>query len=66
MSTKTSLKHRNNPLHLPSRQLEILTAQPGHATFDEKLLEAGQLPLRADRVEILQVNLGKLCNMTCR
>ncbi len=35
-------------------------------TFEEKLVEAGQWPLRASGIETLQVNLGKLCNQTCR
>ena len=35
-------------------------------TFQEKLLQVGQWPLRAAGVETLQVNLGKLCNQTCR
>lgn len=35
-------------------------------TFDEKLAATGHGPLRADCVETLQVNVGKLCNQTCR
>jgi len=35
-------------------------------TFQEKLVQAGRWPLRAAGVETLQVNLGKLCNQTCR
>jgi len=35
-------------------------------TFEEKLVEAGQWPLRASGIETLQVNLGKLSNRTCR
>jgi len=35
-------------------------------TFEEKLVEAGKWPLRASGIETLQVNLGKLCNQTCR
>ncbi|MGD0652693.1 MAG: arsenosugar biosynthesis radical SAM (seleno)protein ArsS [Verrucomicrobiia bacterium] len=35
-------------------------------TFQEKLVQVGQWPLRAAGVETLQVNLGKLCNQTCR
>ncbi|MCJ7503577.1 MAG: radical SAM protein [Acidobacteriia bacterium] len=35
-------------------------------TFREKLAQLGQWPLRAADVETLQVNLGKLCNQTCR
>jgi radical SAM/Cys-rich protein len=35
-------------------------------TFQEKLAQVGRWPLRAAGVETLQVNLGKLCNQTCR
>jgi len=34
--------------------------------FEEKLMQIGQWPLRAAGVETLQVNVGKLCNQTCR
>ena len=33
--------------------------------FDASLVESGHFPLRADGVEILQVNLGRLCNQAC-
>ncbi|HEY9284742.1 MAG TPA: arsenosugar biosynthesis radical SAM (seleno)protein ArsS [Pyrinomonadaceae bacterium] len=35
-------------------------------SFDEKLAEHGLGLLRADSVEILQVNVGKLCNQACK
>jgi radical SAM/Cys-rich protein len=35
-------------------------------TFEKKLMQVGQWPLRAAGVETLQVNVGKLCNQTCR
>ncbi len=34
--------------------------------FDEKLVQIGQWPLHSIGVETLQVNVGKLCNQTCR
>jgi radical SAM/Cys-rich protein len=34
--------------------------------FEEKLVQIGSMPLRAAGVETLQVNVGKLCNQTCR
>jgi len=33
--------------------------------FDETLRHHGLKPLRADRIEVLQVNVGKVCNQTC-
>jgi radical SAM/Cys-rich protein len=34
--------------------------------FEERLVQIGQWPLKAGGVETLQVNVGKLCNQTCR
>jgi radical SAM/Cys-rich protein len=34
--------------------------------FDEALKQAGLYPLRAAGIEVLQVNLGRLCNQACR
>lgn len=34
--------------------------------FEEKLIQIGRSPLRASGVETLQVNVGKVCNQTCR
>ena len=34
--------------------------------FEEKLVQIGRWPLQASGVETLQVNVGKLCNQTCR
>jgi radical SAM/Cys-rich protein len=34
--------------------------------FDDKLVQIGYGPLRAAGIETLQVNVGKLCNQTCR
>jgi len=34
--------------------------------FDRKIAGAGFEPLRADRIDTIQVNVGKLCNQACR
>lgn len=65
VNAKTSLKHRGNPLADAKEQLVVLTPKANAATFRKCLSESGHTNLLADRVEILQVNLGKLCNMTC-
>jgi radical SAM/Cys-rich protein len=62
-----SLRRRGAPLASARRQLEMLEAlapehQGGRATFDAL---AGAR-LRPARLDVFQVNLGKLCNMTCR
>ncbi|MFK7819646.1 MAG: arsenosugar biosynthesis radical SAM (seleno)protein ArsS [Planctomycetaceae bacterium] len=61
----TSLKHRASPLSDASAQLQIIQSV-APKSFESELIAKGMGTLRADGVEIIQVNLGKLCNMTCR
>lgn len=61
----SSLKHRSSPLADASAQLQIIESV-APTSFEKQLIEKGLGELRADGVEILQVNVGKLCNMTCR
>ncbi len=37
-----------------------------HKRFDDALAESGLHPLSATGIKILQINVGKLCNQTCR
>jgi radical SAM/Cys-rich protein len=68
MATK-SLKARNNDIANTSRQMEILSngifANGELPTFAEKIKETGQFPLRPKKLEILQINLGYMCNQVC-
>ena len=50
------------PDALPAR----LASPRDGGDFDRALAAAGHPRLLPGRVEVLQVNLGKLCNMTCR
>ncbi len=59
-----SLASRGSPLAAPERQLAMLSAT-GIATFESAVEAAGAEPLKTDRVDVLQVNVGKLCNQTC-
>ena len=65
MNAKTSLKHQGNSLANPSNQLKVLSNTNYGIPFADQLAQSGTSCLSADRVEILQVNLGKMCNMTC-
>src|SRR5262245_3661181 len=61
MSTLT-LARQNHPLSDPGRQLELIDqGKP----FEESLAETGRWPLRAIGIEVLQINVGKMCNQTC-
>jgi radical SAM/Cys-rich protein len=56
-----SLHRRHAPLESPARQLQLLGSVALRAEFHE--LAADLAPAQ---LEVFQVNLGKLCNMTCR
>ena len=66
---KKSLQARNNDLANTQRQLEILSngifADGELPTFAKKLKETNQFPLRPKKLEILQINLGYMCNQVC-
>ena len=61
----TSLNHRQDPLSRASEQLRILNQIP-MVSFSDAVEQHKLRDLTAADVEILQVNVGKLCNMTCR
>ncbi|MBM3402230.1 MAG: radical SAM/Cys-rich domain protein [Bacteroidetes bacterium] len=63
-----SLKVLQHPLADSENQLEVLgnsllNQQP---TFKQKLEQNGVHPLRASGIDVLQLNLGKMCNQTCK
>ncbi|MEX2232882.1 MAG: arsenosugar biosynthesis radical SAM (seleno)protein ArsS [Cyclobacteriaceae bacterium] len=62
---KKSLSARHNPLASPVHQLEVLEHQSELPSFAEKLAEAGLPPLSPAGIEILQINIGKMCNQVC-
>ena len=68
MATK-SLLARNNDLANTARQMEILSsgvfADGELPTFADKIKETHQFPLRPKKLEILQINLGYMCNQVC-
>jgi radical SAM/Cys-rich protein len=59
-----SLLSIRHPLAETGEQLMTL-ARTAAPTFDDVLAERGLPPLTTARVEVLQVNVGKLCNQTC-
>lgn len=61
-----SLKRRGSELANAKRQVELLERPSELARFDD-VMKGHHVPqLEADGIEILQVNVGKLCNMTCQ
>ena len=67
--SKKSLLARNNDLANTERQLEILSngmfADGELPTFAKKIKETSQFPLRPKKLEILQINVGYMCNQVC-
>jgi radical SAM/Cys-rich protein len=61
-----SLRARKLPLADAPRQRELLHGLALGREFDDALASAGLAPLAADGIDCLQINLGKVCNQTCR
>ena len=65
---KKSLLARNNDLANTQRQIEILSNgifKYELPTFANKIKETNQFPLHPNKLEILQLNLGYMCNQVC-
>ena len=61
-----TLLGRHNPLASSTEQLRILDATTGVAPFETRLTQAGVSSLQASGMTVFQINVGKLCNQTCR
>jgi radical SAM/Cys-rich protein len=61
-----TLRRQGNPLAEPARQVQLLARCGEQRQFDAALAACGQWPLRATGIQVLQINVGKLCNQTCR
>ena len=65
-----SLKAQQSSLADAGHQLSIIahgeTGDFSLVPFQQKLGQSGLYPLRPAAIEIFQVNIGKMCNQTCR
>ena len=61
-----TLLGRNSPLASSAEQLKLLAESQSCPPFEEQLDHAGLFPLRAIGITVFQINVGKLCNQTCR
>jgi radical SAM/Cys-rich protein len=61
-----TLHKRQLPLASAGAQRARLARVPLARSFEQALDGAGLLPLRATGVEVLQLNVGRKCNQTCR
>lgn len=67
MSTKLkTLKKRRSHLAVADEQVQFLeTTETPAPKFHEKLKEIGLLPFKPTEIEILQINVGYMCDLTC-
>jgi radical SAM/Cys-rich protein len=62
----SSLASRRLPLAHPDVQHQALGRPLLACEFDEAVARSAQWPLKPARLDVLQINVGKLCNQTCR
>ncbi len=69
MALLKSLAARKDDLSSPANQLEFLSNgifKKGELpTFKDKIAETNHFPLKPKKLEILQLNLGYMCNQVC-
>ncbi|MBK8954880.1 MAG: arsenosugar biosynthesis radical SAM protein ArsS [Saprospiraceae bacterium] len=61
-----SLKALQHALSDSQYQLDVLEHSEGQKAFFDALKEIGLYPLQPAAFEIFQVNVGKMCNQTCK
>jgi len=64
METK-SLLAREHDLAIPENQLKFFREHNGFPQFSEQLKKTNDWPLNPHKLEIFQVNMGKMCNQVC-
>ncbi len=60
-----SLTHLRDPLAKASEQLRVLQPGDRQKPFAQAISDAGIPPLQATGLQVLQVNVGRVCNQTC-
>ncbi len=61
-----TLLGRKNLLASSAEQLSVLARTGACPPFESRLSQAGLQPLLATGITVFQINVGKLCNQTCR
>ncbi|MEW4570117.1 arsenosugar biosynthesis radical SAM (seleno)protein ArsS [Tautonia sp. JC769] len=61
-----SLLGQGHPLATIDEQLRILRPSGSYRPFEESLASHGLSPLTRTGIDTLQINLGKMCNQTCK
>lgn len=63
---KLTMLRQHSPLAEPVHQRRVLMETLDRPSFEETLSEYGASPLLTGGIRVLQINVGKLCNQTCR
>jgi radical SAM/Cys-rich protein len=61
-----TLLGQHHSLASPTEQLKVLAGITSCPPFEAQLEHIGLLPLRATGITVFQLNVGKLCNQTCK
>ena len=61
-----TLLGQHNPLASAAEQLKVLEQPNPRLSFQAQLDQVGLSPLCATGITVFQINVGKLCNQTCR
>ncbi|MCC6817207.1 MAG: arsenosugar biosynthesis radical SAM protein ArsS [Saprospiraceae bacterium] len=61
-----SLKALHHQLAEPAYQLEVIQRDSNFKSFQNALAESNLFPLKPTEISIFQVNIGKMCNQTCK
>ncbi|MGQ0696088.1 MAG: arsenosugar biosynthesis radical SAM (seleno)protein ArsS [Nitrospiraceae bacterium] len=61
-----TLLGRDNLSTSSAEQLKLLADSTAWPPFETQLNQAGLFPLHATGITVFQINVGKLCNQTCR
>ena len=65
-----SLNAKGQSMAISQNQISYLEKTPingfGHTSFQNKLEEIHLFPLRPTKIEIFQINMGKMCNQVCK
>lgn len=61
-----SMKAFGETLSNADEQLKIINKNNGLPVFDEKYKLTGEEYLKTNKIEFMQINLGKMCNQVCK
>jgi len=64
--TGLTLLRQGSALAKSQEQIRLLETESGIPNFAKQVITSGHPALRAAGIEVFQINLGKVCNQTCR